>query len=588
MSVSRRTLLKVTGGAVWGTTAVSQLGSVSAQNGTASVTLNAQESDGDSVVVASLQTDVDARLYISPIRGEDDDLIHKQLDLSAGTSFSDRTIQLDQPMDESKTVSAVIQAGEDFAEVIADDTALIAVDESLTSARAGQIPGGEVELVAADSESGFDYPYLLYRPETRQHTARPLFVQPHNSLPATSRDELVEQLYGRAERYLRSAIELSLPGLVAGFPRTPEDGGDYVQSLALEMLDTEAKREAVATDAFPAETLDRVDRQLVNMVEDARQRLADEAYPLSEGIHMEGFSASGSFSTRFALLYPEQVGAMSLGGGGARPLPLDSRDDVALPYPLGTADYGEWTDRSFDRESWAEIDQYIWVGQEDQPLPETDRRSYYPISVEYQERAEAVYGINRVTERFPVTRSVYDEAGTNATFTIYEGVGHRITREIANDIVQFHRQASGAQHATFELTLHRSADRVAVGTPVTVTVQVQNLVAKDATARPTLSVDGTDVETIEQSVAANSATELSFDYVFEAPGSYSLSVNGRQVGDGPITVTEPTPTATATSTAEPSETTEAGTETTQPGFGAGGAVTGVLGLGYLLANRDDD
>lgn len=71
-------------------------------------------------------------------------------------------------------------------------------------------------------------------------------------------------------------MNLELPGLVAGFPRTPEDNGDYVQALSLEMLDTQAKRQRIATDAFPADTFHRVDRQLVNTVADARERLEDE------------------------------------------------------------------------------------------------------------------------------------------------------------------------------------------------------------------------------------------------------------------------------------------------------------------------
>lgn len=592
--LGRRKVLKSAGGLVFGTTALSQTGSVSAQEGSASVTLNAQESAGNSVVLASLQTDVDARVYITPVRQEDDDLLHKVLDLSAGASFTDRTIQLDEPIEESKTVSAVIQAGEDYDQVIADDTALIAVGQSLTAARASQVPGGELELISADPAAGFHYPYLLYRPEIQQQTGRPLYVQPHNSRRAESRDELTEQLYQRGEWYLQPAITLSLPGLIPGFPRPPEDGADLVQTLALEMLDTESKRQEVATDAFPAETLHRVDRQLVSMVEDAMERLETEPYPVDDEIHMNGFSAAGSFNTRFALLHPDRVGSMSLGGGGARPLPHATHDGITLPYPLGTADYQEWTDREFDHDAWTAIDQYIYVGEEDQPLPEEDTTGYYSISARYENKAEEVYGINRVTERFPVTRSVYDEAGASATFQIYEGVGHEITRSIYQDITAFHRRTSDAQHAQFELTLQRSADQIAVGTPITVTVQARNRMSEQGTIEPTFFIDETEMETVERNVAPNESTKLTFEHTFDEPGSYSLYIDGRQVGDRPVTVIEPTatpePTATESAAINQSPATDSSvaTEASGPGFEVSTALAGVAGLSYLLRVRKDD
>lgn len=447
--------------------------------------------------------------------------------------------------------------------------------ESLGTGRTRQIPGGEMEIIESDPDAGFHYPYVLYRPETQQNTARPLYVEPHNSRTVASQAELTEQLSDRAEGSLQAAIRLSLPGIVPGFPRTPEDGGDYVQSLALEMLDSEEKRADIATDAFPADTLHRVDQQLLSMVEDARERLGSEPYPISEVLHMNGFSSSGSFSSRFAFLYPDRVASMSLGGGGARPLPLESRDGVTLPYPLGIADYGDWVDHEFDREAWTAIDQYIYVGQEDQPLPETDQRGYYPISPRYQEQAEAVYGKNRVTERFPVTRTVYDEAGANATFKIYEGIGHTVNGDIAEDIARFHGRTSNAQHTLFELTLQRSADQVTVGTPVTVTVQVKNRVSTTATATPTFSVDGTEIDTKERDVGPNGTAELTFDHTFDEPGSYKLTVNGREVGTGPVQVTESTPT-------------EASTDASGPGFGVGTALAGVTGLSYFLLNEDDN
>lgn len=584
--LTRRGVLKAAGIAVGGSLAASRSAAAAQEDANVSVTFEGQESDGASVVIASLRTDVDAEVIV--FESEGDRTRYRVLEVEAGTEFTDRTVELTTSIPQSQLISVSVQPP-DGGYSYGGARATVAVGEPLRQARAS-IPNGELELVTADPQAGFEHPYLLYRPETTQRTARPLFVEPHNSAPADSREELLSQLYRRAESYLRPAISLSLPGLIPGFPRTPEDGGDYVQSLGLELLDTQGKRQEVATDAFPAETLHRVDQQLLRMLEDARDRLAEEPYAVDEGIHMDGFSASGTFSSRFAFLHPTRVNSFSAGGGGAAPLPFSSRDGYTLPYPLGTADYREWTGRSFDRDAWTAIDQYIYVGAEDQPLPDTDRRGYYPISNRYQDTAEAVYGENRVTERLPVTRSVYDEAGANAEFVTYDGVGHRITPEMRRDTAAFHRRTSDAQHALFEVALRRSADRIAVGTPLTVTVEVRNRVSEAATVTPTFYVDDAEVGTAERDVEPNGSTELSFEYTFDEPGSYALSIDGRQVGEGPLTVTEPTPTPTATSTPsdQPSTSPATGTtETTGPGFGIGAALAGIAGLSYVL-NRDND
>lgn len=587
-SWGRRRVLKLAGVSAAGIPASSQLDSVVAQSANASISIEDQETDGDTVVVASAQTDVESRLIIiSDQQVNGNNIVYRSIQLDSGTAFSDRTVELDQSISESQQIRAEIRSVDGSDELFARDTATVAVGESLTEART-RIPNGELEVVSADPDAGFEYPYLLYKPDTEQNTTRPLFVEPHNSRPAASRDELLSQLLQRAEGYLQPAITMSLPGVIPGFPRTPEDNQDYVQTLALEMLDTQGKRQDVATDAFPADTLHRVDQQLLNMLADARERLADEPYTVDEEIHLDGFSASGTFSSRFAFLHPTEVQSFSAGGGGAAPLPFNSRDDRTLPYPIGTADYEDWTGRSFDRDAWTAIDQFIYVGEDDQPLPDTDQTGYYPISVRYQDTAEAVYGQNRVTERLPVTRSVYDEVDANAEFMIYEGVGHRITPQMRRDIAAFHRQTSDAQHALFDFSVQRSAEQLPVGTPLTVTVQVQNRVSVPATVTPTFSVDETEVRTLEQDVEPNGSTELTFEYTFDDPGSYTLNINGQQVGEAPLTVTDATPTPTTTATDQPPDETEAQTtDTTGPGFGVSAALAGIAGLSYFLTNKDD-
>ncbi|ERH01482.1 MAG: hypothetical protein J07HN6_01034, partial [Halonotius sp. J07HN6] len=289
-------------------------------------------------------------------------------------------------------------------------------------------------LIEADRNKGFNYPYILYKPPTKENYKRPIFVQTLNADNVQNREELTAQIKSTVENYLYYPKELLFPGIVAGFPRTPKDGPDIVQALSLE-----ADVGEVATEEFPEESLKRVDRQLVNMIDDAKARLSNENYPISDQVHINGYSSGATFASRFSFLHPNLVSTVTKGGDGAAPLPISEYNGTTLPYPLGTADYEKITGREFDREEWASIDLFFFNGGDNQPSPE-DGSSYYRYSSRYYDKVLDVFGENKITERHPVTKSVYNEYKENAKFRVYEGVGHTTTPEISEDILSFHRE----------------------------------------------------------------------------------------------------------------------------------------------------
>jgi hypothetical protein len=430
----RRAVLRTLGVSLAGATVA---GGTAAQSESASVRFEDQESDGESVVVARAETPVDAVLLLVAGRSR----VFRQLDMAAGESFTDRTVELTTPIEESTTVRAELRVLDGGDELLANDRALVAVGESLASARSTvDLPSGRAEIIDPDPDAGFRLPYALYRPDTDFETPRPLLVQPLNDRDVETGAGLRKQLRDAVRGGLVSAgYRLGLPALVPGLPRTPEDGGDRIQGLHLPTLRSDVRLDELATDAFPAEALRRVDRQVVRMIADARERLSGDGYPVANTVHMTGFSSSAQFSARFAFLYPSLVNAITVGGNGAYPLPRASMDGVELPYPLGTADYPQITGREFDADRWRDIAQFVYVGREDQPLPESDNRGYYPVSYRFEDAVVEVFGRNRVTERLPVTRSVYDAAGANATVRVYDGVGHRVSEEMFGDAQEFHR-----------------------------------------------------------------------------------------------------------------------------------------------------
>jgi dienelactone hydrolase len=296
-------------------------------------------------------------------------------------------------------------------------------------------------VIEPDSDAGFHYPYFLYEPEETHDQAQPLFVQTHNAPAAATREELRSQVRDRETRYLRLAHKFDIPGIIPAFPRTPNDGTNLVQNLSLPSLGRPELLRSITTSEFPKETVVRVDQQLLAMIEDARRRLRENGYDTADRIHMHGFSSSGQFASRFAFLHPNRVRAISVGGDGAHPLPKQTLNDIALPYPLGTADYQSITGRQFNFDAWNDIHKFIFVGQEDQPLPDTDPRSYYDISVRHRDRATTVFGQNRVTERLPLTHAVYTDVGANANFHVYPGVGHKYTSKMQTDVQEFHNKS---------------------------------------------------------------------------------------------------------------------------------------------------
>lgn len=324
-----------------------------------------------------------------------------------------------------------------------------------TSSAAATEPGG-VTLVDADPNSGFHYPYFLYTPEQSTDRARPILVQPNNS--GTSEDDLGvhrDSARSRIERGIprRIAEELAVPCLVPVFPRprsNPVDWTHYVHALD----DT-----TVGIDDGP---LERVDRQLLSMVDHARELLGEAGYPTQSEVLLNGFSAAGNFVNRFVALQPDRVKAASPGGiNGTALLPLSEADGRELPYHVGVADLPELVGEAFDADAWQDVDQYIHLGgaDENDTIPYDDAWTDDSL----RQLALDVYGEHMQVDRMPYCRSVYEDAGYTGRIETIPTIGHNF---IEQEIVDFHRKHVEQYH------VHCSG-RPAIGAtsvPVTATV----------------------------------------------------------------------------------------------------------------------
>jgi len=104
--------------------------------------------------------------------------------------------------------------------------------------------------------------------------------------------------------------------------------------------------------------LARIDLQLLDMVDHARERLAEQGQEPPAQIILNGFSASGAFANRFCVLHPDRVCSVSAGGiSGIVTLPKETSElgtefglseRLTPNYPVGVADIAELTAAQFD------------------------------------------------------------------------------------------------------------------------------------------------------------------------------------------------------------------------------------------------
>lgn len=300
-------------------------------------------------------------------------------------------------------------------------------------------PPTEPILVGARPRCGFQYPYYLSVPEGFEDAEqRPILVEPHNvgeqiecfSDHLELARQRIESGSGR-----RIAEELGSPFLIPVFPRPFEEPVDWTHLI--HMLDAE-------TMQIEDGPLARIDLQLLSMVDDARNRLADWGCAVDEEVMLNGFSSSGTFVNRFAALHPERVHSVSAGGvNGLLILPKESTEvrafgERALAYPVGVADVEELTGESFDLDAFGAVDQFIYMGTDD----DKDALLYPDAWTDPGLRATAilVYGEDIHDERFPYCKSVYEDTGVNAVFRVYEDVGHT-PGPAESDIVEFHERS---------------------------------------------------------------------------------------------------------------------------------------------------
>ena len=276
----------------------------------------------------------------------------------------------------------------------------------------------------------FNFPYYLLIPQG-VNLNKPIYllVEPNNTGVGSNFVSLDRNTKDAIETCAACSVarKLKIPLLMPVFPRP--GGTLYTHALDRETL--------LIRDG----DLKRIDLQLIAMIAHAQKLLRHNNVKVNEKIFMNGFSASGTFTNRFAILHPALVRAVATGGINSIPtFPTDRWNDVTMRYPVGIADVKEIVDIDLDEVAYKGVSQYIYMGALDDNDTVPFRDAYDEVDAEL---VKNLIGAKMIPDRWDLSQSIYKTLGIPAQFVTYNDTGHEIKDEMIDDITAFFEANAG-------------------------------------------------------------------------------------------------------------------------------------------------
>jgi hypothetical protein len=282
-------------------------------------------------------------------------------------------------------------------------------------------------IIKKDINKGFQNDYILFIPKgTPINKKIVLLVEPNNTGKTSDSIEIHKEsainLATVSSVGNNVATMLKIPLLVPIFPRPSSQ----------ELIYTHALDRDVILDN--SQELKRLDSQLLEMIKDAKNILSSLNIKVDDKIFMNGFSASATFTNRFAFIHPEKIRALAIGGfNGELMLPEKKINQLKFNYPLGIHDYSKLFNKNFDINQFKSIPQFIYMGKLDDNDAVQFDDAYNDIE---RNLINSNLGID-VQNRYLKCQEIYKNNNVNATFIIYENVGHWTTSEINLEVIKF-------------------------------------------------------------------------------------------------------------------------------------------------------
>ena len=282
-------------------------------------------------------------------------------------------------------------------------------------------------IVKKNPIKGFKNDYILFIPKgTPINKKIVLLVEPNNT-GKTSDSISIHEKYAIDLASVSSvgnnvSTMLKIPLLVPIFPRPSSQ----------ELIYTHALDRDVILDN--SQELKRLDLQLLAMIDDAKKVLSSMNIVVDDKFFMNGFSASATFTNRFAFIHPEKIKALAIGGfNGELMLPEKKINQFKFNYPLGIHDFYQLFNKNFDINQFKSIPQFIYMGK----LDDNDAVQFDDAYNDIERNLINTNLGSDVQNRYLKCQEIYKKKNINATFITYENVGHWTTSEMNLEVIKF-------------------------------------------------------------------------------------------------------------------------------------------------------
>ncbi|MEG0873267.1 MAG: hypothetical protein RSE00_04680 [Clostridia bacterium] len=276
-----------------------------------------------------------------------------------------------------------------------------------------------IKFIAPDVKNGINIPSINFIPQTKNINSQ-IMVE-SNNLESDNLESVIQQASQTGTRLVNLTRDMPCPIVIPLIPS--EKGKPYFQQLSKECF------ELPSTDINY-----RIDEQVVKIISNTKV-LLKEKYNIEakDKIFLNGYSSSGVFAQRFALLHPELIDVACIGGAsGSIPFPSNK-----IGYPIGIEDYETLSGKTFDINAYESIKFRYYVGEletvdksnsrfDENNMPASMHdMSYFDRSVpqEVGKKQREMLGRD-MFDRANKTINILGKAGIDITHTVMRGRQH--------------------------------------------------------------------------------------------------------------------------------------------------------------------
>jgi hypothetical protein len=273
--------------------------------------------------------------------------------------------------------------------------------------------GAGVEKVPANPQKGFSWAYYLSTPNSYKNPVT-LVVEPTDS-PLGSDDlvyhETLARTYAVAQGFW--AEDIGSPLIVPAIPRT---------TFGVDLGQFDVNPQMLARELFLNKVpgLERLDLQVIAMIDDAREKLAARGVTVDKKVFMWGASSQATFINRFTLMHPDRVKAASFGSTSFFALPVAAWKGSTLNYPWGVADLQSIVGQPFDSATFQKVPLQIFEGDADRNWAQIRGTSNNP----QEALLDSLFGGPETFRRMPGFESVFKSVQSSCQFIVFPGMGH--------------------------------------------------------------------------------------------------------------------------------------------------------------------